>query len=79
HNALFSLLEEYFCILGCKMEDSFETIRSNYLKLVKKYHPDSYALNTHALHVNYVKKFQEIQYAYEMIKMHYKNEQVKIA
>lgn len=79
HNALFSLLEEYFCILGCKIEDSFETIRSNYLKLVKKYHPDSYVQDTHALHVNYVQKFQEIQYAYEMIKMHYRNEKIKIA
>lgn len=79
HYALFSLLEEYFCILGCKVEDSFETIRSKYLKLVKKYHPDSYTLSNSDLHVNYVQKFQDIQYAYEMIKIHFKNEQIKIA
>lgn len=79
HNALFSLLEEYFSVLGCKIEDSFETIRSNYLKLVKTYHPDSCVLSSNDLHVNYVKKFQDIQYAYEMIKIHYKNGQMKIA
>ncbi|MDD2384644.1 MAG: adenylosuccinate lyase [Sulfurospirillaceae bacterium] len=74
HHALFSLLEDYFRVLECKMEDSFETVRGNYLKLVKKYHPDSCGLSHGDLHVMYLKKFQEIQYAYEMIKMHYKNE-----
>lgn len=76
HNALFSLLEDYFRILECKMEDSFETVRGNYLKLVKKYHPDNCGLQQADLHVRYLKKFQEIQYAYEIIKMHYKNEAV---
>lgn len=78
-NALFSLLEEYFCILGCKAEDTFEAVRSSYLKLVKQYHPDTLGTNHGALHVSYLKKFQEIQYAYEMVKVHYKNEKVKIA
>jgi len=79
HNALFSLLEEYFGVLGCKIEDSFETIRRNYLSLVKKYHPDSCGLYDGDLHVKYVAKFQEVQNAYEMLRMHFKNVDVKIA
>ncbi|WP_263832851.1 adenylosuccinate lyase [Sulfurospirillum oryzae] len=79
HNALFSLLEEYFGILGCKFEDSFEIIRRNYLALVKKYHPDSCGLYDGDLHVKYVAKFQEVQNAYEMLKMHFKHLEAKSA
>lgn len=79
HNALFSLLEDYFGILGCKMEDSFEIVRSNYLALVKKYHPDSCGLYDGDLHVKYVAKFQEVQTAYEMVKMHFQNSERCIA
>lgn len=75
HNALFSLLEEYFGVLCCKMEDSFEMIRHNYLCLVKKYHPDSCGLYDGDLHVKYVAKFQEIQNAYEMLRVHFQHEQ----
>lgn len=73
YNALYSLLEDYFHTLECKIEDSFDTVRGNYLKLVKKYHPDSCGLHSGDLHTKYLKKFQEIQYAYEMVKVHYKN------
>lgn len=76
HNALFSLLEEYFGVLGCRVEDSFDVIRQNYLRLVKKYHPDSCGLYDGALHVKYVTKFQEIQNAYEMLKMHFREKEV---
>lgn len=79
HNALFSLLEEYFGVLGCKMEDSFDMIRSNYLTLVKKYHPDSCGLYDGDLHVKYVAKFQEVQNAYEMLKMHFRHADAKSA
>ena len=79
HTALFSLLEEYFRILGCKVEDSFDVIRRNYLSLVKKYHPDSCGLYDGDLHVKYIAKFQEVQTAYEMLKLHYKHAEVKIA
>lgn len=75
HNALFSLLEEYFGVLGCKIEDSFEMIRQNYLQLVKKYHPDSSGLYDGDLHVKYLAKFQEVQYAYEMIKTHFREQE----
>ena len=79
YNALFSLLEEYFGVLGCKVEDSFDIIRQNYLLLVKKYHPDSCGLYDGDLHVKYVAKFQEVQNAYEMLKMHFKHSEAKIA
>ena len=79
HNALFSLLEEYFGVLGCRAEDSFEIIRQNYLRLVKKYHPDSCGLYDGDLHVKYIAKFQEIQNAYEMLKMHFREKEVLIA
>ena len=75
HNALFSLLEEYFGVLGCKMEDSFEMIRHNYLSLVKKYHPDSCGQNES----NYVAKFQEVQNAYEMLRVHFKHSSLQSA
>ncbi|KFL35241.1 MULTISPECIES: adenylosuccinate lyase [unclassified Sulfurospirillum] len=79
HSALFSLLEEYFGILGCRVEDSFEMIRKNYLTLVKKYHPDSCGLYDGDLYVKYVAKFQEVQNAYEMLKMHFRHLDAKIA
>jgi len=75
HNALFSLLEEYFGVLGCRVEDSFDVIRQNYLRLVKKYHPDSCGGYDGDLHVKYVTKFQEIQNAYEMLKMHFREKE----
>ncbi len=72
YKALFTLLEEYYNILDCKIEDSFETIREKYLKLVKQYHPDS--ITDSSLVGYYTKKFQSIQNAYEMIKIHYSSE-----
>lgn len=79
HNALFSLLEEYFGVLGCHMEDSFEVIRKNYLRLVKQYHPDSSCMQHADLHVTYTTKFQEIQNAYEMLKTHFKEHEAMTA
>lgn len=74
YNALFSLLEEYYKVLECKAEDSFESIRKNYLKLVKKYHPDTISHTNPSLVSHYAKKFQDIQQAYEMIKIHFEHE-----
>lgn len=74
YNALFSLLEEYYKTLECKAEDSFEVIRKRYLELVKKYHPDRIPNKNSTLTSNYVKKFQDIQQAYEMIKTHFEHE-----
>jgi len=73
-NALFSLLEEFYDILDCKADDSFETIRKNYLMLVKQYHPDKISHKNPSLINHYVDKFQTIQHAYEMIKVHFEHE-----
>ncbi len=70
-NALFLLLEEYYEALGCKDGDNFETIRKNYLKLVKQYHPDATSHTSSTLALHYKEKFQTIQQAYEMIKIHF--------
>ncbi|MFK5881881.1 MAG: DnaJ domain-containing protein [Sulfurospirillum sp.] len=69
--ALFNLLEDYYNVLGCKKVDSFGVIRERYLKLVKQYHPDRLGISNLSLKSYYNKKFQEIQYAYEMLKIHH--------
>ena len=73
-NALYSLLEEFYDVLECKAEDSFETIRKSYLKLVKQYHPDTISHKNPSLTSHYSDKFQDIQHAYEMIKIHFEHE-----
>lgn len=73
-NALFTLLEEYYEVLDCKADDSFKTIRQNYLKLVKQYHPDAVSHKSPTLASHYSDKFQTIQHAYEMIKIHFEHE-----
>ena len=73
-NALFSLLEEFYEVLECKADDSFETIRKNYLSLVKQYHPDTVSHTNPSLTSHYSDKFQTIQHAYEMIKVHFEHE-----
>lgn len=75
-NALFSLLEEFYEILECKADDNFETIRKNYLKLVKQYHPDTVSHKNPSLTSHYCDKFQTIQHAYEMIKVHFDHEKI---
>ncbi len=69
--ALFSLLEDYYNVLGCTKNDSFGVIRAKYLELVKQYHPDRLNSSNNYLATRCRKKFHDIQYAYEMIKTHY--------
>jgi len=76
--ALFNILEDYYSILGCKKADTFQTVRENYLKLVKQYHPDRLDISNLSLSSHYNEKFQEIQYAYEMLKIHYTYEKKRI-
>lgn len=62
--------DKYYSILGCKRSDSNETIKSNYKKLVKDYHPDVIA--SKGLPEEFTKfaaeKFREINQAYEEIR-----------
>ncbi len=76
--ALFSLLEEYYLILGCSANDSFEEVRQKYLKLVRQYHPDMLDLRDSTLTAQYTKKFHDIQYAYNIIKSHYSYEKKSV-
>ncbi len=77
--ALLNLLENYYNILGCKKIDTFETVRESYLTLVKLYHPDRLDMSNKTLNSYYNKKFQEIQNAYEMLKVHYLHEKKKLS
>lgn len=62
--------DKYYAVLGCAPTDPPETIRSQYRKLVKEYHPDHIAGK--GLPEEFTKfaadKFREIQEAYEAIK-----------
>jgi molecular chaperone DnaJ len=73
-NALYALLEEFYEVLNCQVDDSFDTIRKKYLQLVKQYHPDTMQQKNPSLASLYCDKFQTIQHAYEMIRIHHKNE-----
>lgn len=69
--ALFSLLEEQYNILGCQKKDNFKIIREKYLNLVKQYHPDMLSQSNISLNAHYKQKFEDIQYAYTMLKIHH--------
>lgn len=77
-DALNGILEDYFKALGCSMNDSFETVRRHYLKLVKEYHPDLLHGKSSDLVAHYRDKFEKIQVAYEMVRTYYQ-ENAKIA
>ncbi|MDX1808124.1 MAG: DnaJ domain-containing protein [Sulfurospirillaceae bacterium] len=74
NNSLFQILEEHYKVLGCTKKDSFKTIRQKYLKLVKRYHPDTLNSTSTFLNKCYTKKFYNIQNAYKIIKMHFEHE-----
>lgn len=60
----------FYAVLECRPDDSDETIKSTYRKLVREYHPDTIA--SKGLPPEFTtfaqKKFVEIQQAYEIIK-----------
>ena len=62
-------LEDCYAILGCKMNDSLDIVKSKYRVLVKQKHPDIFFHQSlseeELLKIN--KKFIEIQIAYEKI------------
>jgi len=73
-SALFAILKEYYEVLNCEANDDFMTIRKNYLRLVKQYHPDTLGDKSTTLSSYYSRKFQAVQEAYEIIKIHFDNE-----
>ncbi len=66
----FSSTDAYYSVIGCKQSDSIETIKRNYKKLVKDYHPDTIA--SKGLPEEFTKfaseKFRKINTAYEKIR-----------
>jgi DnaJ-domain-containing protein 1 len=62
--------EKYYTRLECSKTDSDDTIKKQYRKMVRDYHPDTIAAN--GLPEEFVTfahdKFREIQEAYEMVK-----------
>lgn len=62
--------EEYYTFLECKSSDSNETIKNNYRRLVKDFHPDVIAgKDLPKPFIEFAnKRFKEIHTAYEYIK-----------
>mgnify|MGYP000255787237 CR=1 FL=1 len=65
-----SVTNQYYAVLGCNPNDADETIKKQYRKLVRDFHPDTIAAK--GLPDDFIKfandKFREIQEAYEEIK-----------
>ena len=58
-----------YTILECRQEDDFETIKINYRRLVRQYHPDHLGPNASEAMHKYAKEMsQKINEAYEIIK-----------
>jgi len=72
-NAMYGILEDYFKALGCSVDDSFERVRGQYLKLVKEYHPDTHHGKPASLSAHYREKFEKIRLAYEMVRTYYQD------
>jgi DnaJ like chaperone protein len=63
-------IDRYYTVLGCAPEDSDDTIKHRYRKLVQEYHPDKIAAKGLPEEFSKFasKKFREIQEAYEEVK-----------
>lgn len=55
-------------ILKCTENDNFETIRKNYIKLIKTYHPDRVFGQNPQLVESYQNMFRKVQSAYECLR-----------
>jgi DnaJ like chaperone protein len=62
--------DQAYHVLGCNSDDSIDTIKNRYRKLVQDYHPDKIASKGLPEEFNQLahEKFREIQNAYETIK-----------
>ena len=66
------IMDEFYKLLNCDLNDPYEKIRKSYLSLAKKYHPDNIDSDNNIILKVYGKKFQKIQKAYETIKEYHK-------
>jgi hypothetical protein len=62
------ILIEYYSILECPINSNKATIKKNYKKLIKAYHPDIIQSEAPQLIPFYTKKFQKVKEAYEKLK-----------
>jgi molecular chaperone DnaJ len=65
-------IDNAFKLLSSKKSDEFSVIKKRYLKLAKKYHPDSVFLASEETIKKHTDKFQEIQEAFSIVKEHFK-------
>jgi DnaJ-class molecular chaperone len=62
-------LKQHYKLLKSNEKDSLHVIRKRYLKLAKTYHPDRVSYSDSSLVEEYTNRFQEIQRAYEVLKL----------
>lgn len=62
-------ISEHYVVLGCSEQDSIETIKKNYRRLIKENHPDQFAHRPDASDIIQLanQKIKEIHDAYESI------------
>lgn len=65
-------LQKSFILLGASKNEDFKVVKSKYLKLAKKYHPDSVFDKSSEVVNFHTKKFQEIQEAFTQVKLYFK-------
>ncbi len=68
HTASERILRKAYAILECDINDTFEKIKTTYLKMAKEYHPDRVHGQDELTIKRYTEKFRLIQEAYETIK-----------
>lgn len=78
-SVLADLFTDHFNELGCKLDDSFETVRASYLQLVKIYHPDRHTNKSENVKQDYRVKFEKIQTAYESLRLYFKEQEVFVS
>ncbi len=71
-NKLNFELQKSFLLLGASKSEKFVIVKRKYLKLAKKYHPDSVFDKEDKVIEFHTKKFQEIQEAFSNIKLYFK-------
>ena len=65
-------LRKSYKILSISNNTTVKEIKKNYKNMLKKYHPDIVYNQNNSLVELYTKRFQVIQYAYELVKEHHK-------
>ncbi len=66
-------VEKAFLVLGVSKDEEFMVVKKRYLKLAKEYHPDSVFDKSSEIVQAHTKKFQEIQEAFESVKLYFKS------